>query len=991
MLFRKRLHLTMKTISFSIMPCAERQRSLRNPLILALLLLLLATVSRTSGAATLLFDNLAAFSTRLPVGDPVLALTNAFGQILDGPKDIAVADLNGDNRPDFAVANKDGTVTVYFGLGAARFGSPLHLPTPGSELRGLACADFSGNGRRDIAVGAPYDGKVFLFINQGGGVFTLTNLPAWRGARDLAAGDFDGDGRMDLAVAGTTNGVAHFRNLGSGGFELMTNVVSIGTADDSDFPQPAYYLKSFRPPNATKDELVAARAQRTRVYVLATDADGRLAVQGTLTNIGVNALDVGPLLRPATNPSPDLVVAHNNRGVLEIHSAISTVARFSQVTNQVIGIPGGPRTVRIVDLDGDGWNDLLVVQQVFNKVLTFRNLNGVFVPTSEAWVGAGPREMDLGDFNGDGHPDAAVLNRASSDVSILTTYPGRVGFGVPDSVYSVEGEVSGLEVRDFNGDGFGDVVQFHRASGEMSVRLATTNGVLGAPRYFPLGPRPMGKVAADVNRDGIADLVTADFAPYVSVRLGVGNGDFGSPTNFHLPNPVPTTGMQGLSLPSSANSQLFSVEAADFDHDGNVDLAVGFWDCRVGFFRGHGDGTFTFTQAHALFREPRGMTAGDYDKDGDLDLVCASLYNELALLENKGDILTTTNLARTILQTAIYNVSFIKAYDENGDSDLDLLLFGGSGAALFHGGPGFTFTRSTLSGPEASSVATADFDDDGDIDIASASATHAAVSITLRNALGEYVPLLTASVPAARFLASGDIDGDGLPDLVGTGEALWVALSGHRIGTNPPPLLPPARSVADHPVINELLALNSSLPLDADGGRNTDWVEIFNGASTPITMAGWRLVLIQTNVTGIAVTNQFGLTNQFTATNWVTVTNQFIFPADAPLESGGHRLVVFVDKFRSPYHTGFGLPSAGATLCLFNPQGNEVDRVDYLAQQANISHSRFRDGMPSFMACSFPTPAAANADSGPVPPTLDFDGVDLATLQPGRTTWVLRE
>ena len=138
----------------------------------------------------------------------------------------------------------------------------------GSELRGLACADFSGHGRRDIAVGAPYDGKVFLFVNQGGGVFTLTNLPAWRGARDLAAGDFDGDGKMDLAVAGTTNGVAHFRNLGSGVFELKTNVVSIGTSDDFDFPQPAYYLKAFRPPNSSKDELVAARAQRNRVYVL---------------------------------------------------------------------------------------------------------------------------------------------------------------------------------------------------------------------------------------------------------------------------------------------------------------------------------------------------------------------------------------------------------------------------------------------------------------------------------------------------------------------------------------------------------------------------------------------------------------------------------------------------------------------------------------------------------------------------------------------------
>ena len=65
-------------------------------------------------------------------------------------------------------------------------------------------------------------------------------------------------------------------------------------------------------------------------------------------------------------------------------------------------------------------------------------------------VGTSPRESVSADIDKDGNPDLAVMNRDSADVSILIAFPGEVGFGTFDTIYPVDGEVSGLLVFDVN-------------------------------------------------------------------------------------------------------------------------------------------------------------------------------------------------------------------------------------------------------------------------------------------------------------------------------------------------------------------------------------------------------------------------------------------------------------------------------------------------------------------------------------------------------------
>lgn len=253
--------------------CPRRRRGL---LWLAALALWLA-----GGAGNAqLFTNLSEFVTQYPVGDPKASAVNS----LEGPKGIATADFDGDGNPDLAVGNSDGTVTVWFGLGNGRFEQVRHLRTGGGDLRGIACADFNGDTRPDIATVSPYDGTIYLFLNQGNRRFdSVVNLAAWLGARNLAAGDFDGDGWQDLAVAGTTNGVRQYRGLGDGGFVVVTNLAALATSTEArKFPKPVFTLKTLRSSSGTRDELVITHAHTNRVWVLGADANGRLEVKSSV-------------------------------------------------------------------------------------------------------------------------------------------------------------------------------------------------------------------------------------------------------------------------------------------------------------------------------------------------------------------------------------------------------------------------------------------------------------------------------------------------------------------------------------------------------------------------------------------------------------------------------------------------------------------------------------------------------------------------------------
>jgi hypothetical protein len=165
-------------------------------------------------------------------------LFNTGGTLPTGnnPVGVATGDFNGDGKQDFAVANKGGnSVSVILGNGDGTFSAKKDFAT-GTLPVALAVADFTGDSRLDIAVADSGENRITLLSGLGDGTFTATDFAASGLPFAVLAGDFNGDGRADLVAANReANNVTAFLNT--------TAVVP--TTQAAQVPYPAFQYEDL--------------------------------------------------------------------------------------------------------------------------------------------------------------------------------------------------------------------------------------------------------------------------------------------------------------------------------------------------------------------------------------------------------------------------------------------------------------------------------------------------------------------------------------------------------------------------------------------------------------------------------------------------------------------------------------------------------------------------------------------------------------------------
>src|ERR1700683_3354302 len=125
-----------------------------------------------------------------------------------GASSVAVADVNGDGRPDLLVANSGSSVGVLLANSSGTFQPAVAYDSGGQYTRSIAVADVNGDGNLDVAV-ASYagefngDGVVGVLLGNGNGTFqpVVTYDSGGYGTNGMAAADVNGDGKTDILTA----------------------------------------------------------------------------------------------------------------------------------------------------------------------------------------------------------------------------------------------------------------------------------------------------------------------------------------------------------------------------------------------------------------------------------------------------------------------------------------------------------------------------------------------------------------------------------------------------------------------------------------------------------------------------------------------------------------------------------------------------------------------------------------------------------------------
>lgn len=352
--------------------------------------------------------------------------------------------------------------------------------------------------------------------------------------------------------------------------------------------------------------------------------------------------------------------------------------------DQPVTYPGGASYASGMvagDFNRDGTLDLVTCDHLDGRVYFMRgNGNGSFQSPSAGFNVAGHGSAGLGtaDFNADGNPDLVVSSEFAGAVVLLLGNGN--GIFQPPTSFGAGSILHELTVSDLNGDGKPDVAVAANGNNAISVLLGNGNGSFAPSVQYAAGSSPQEVVAADLNGDSHQDLVVAlNAGMALAVLPGNGDGTFRNPVLYPCSAPNGT----------SPDLSPFSVAIADLNRDLRPDVIVGFSATSqtvtgsVATLLGNASGTLSAPVLYSLGPWPANaahLAVADFNRDGNPDLASANWNDMVFMLTGAGDGTFGSMLLFAGLGRNEYHPV---AADFNGDGAIDVAVSNNSGEGKF--------------------------------------------------------------------------------------------------------------------------------------------------------------------------------------------------------------------------------------------------------------------------------------------------------------------